>query len=185
MPVQLIRVPGTNTIHAMFPATILDEDLSGLWNQRFAYRNRGVKTKWQGWTFDYGPGAYWPIRRGMGFYNDPLTQENGISSSDMLSCAPGDWEPWSVGWGGTASQKFIMGTCYDQASSPISGAIVQGFLTSTDFYVGATTADSNGRYEFGTPYALSNHYLVAYRAGAPDIAGTTVDTLQGTNRDGT
>ena len=64
--------------------------------------------------------------------------------------------------------------------------VVQGFLTETDALVRETTADSNGRYELGTEYASpTQHYLVAYSAGSPDIAGTTVNTLTATNRDGT
>jgi hypothetical protein len=78
-----------------------------------------------------------------------------------------------------------MGKCKDSVNAGVSGAIVQGFITATDAYVGETTADSLGNYELGTPYPATNHYLVAYRAGSPDIAGTTVNTLQPTNKDGT
>jgi hypothetical protein len=67
----------------------------------------------------------------------------------------------------------------------VSGAVVQAFRTSDDVLVAETTADSNGQYEAGRCETGVSHYLVAYRAGSPDIAGTTVNTLTGTNRDGT
>jgi hypothetical protein len=67
----------------------------------------------------------------------------------------------------------------------VSGATVQGFRTSDDLFVGETTADSSGNYELATVYPATNHYLVAYKAGSPDITGATVNTLQPTNRDGT
>ena len=97
----------------------------------------------------------------------------------------GAWSPMQRFGRGNGATKFIMGTCKDNASNTVSGAVVQGFLTATDAYVGETTADSNGNYELGTPYPATAHYLVAYRAGSPNIAGTTVNTLTPTNRDGT
>lgn len=78
-----------------------------------------------------------------------------------------------------------MGTTKDASSVPIGGAVVQTFVTSTDAYVSETTSDDNGRYEAGTPNAGVAHYLVAYIPGSPDRAGTTVNTLIPTNRDGT
>ena len=120
----------------------------------------------------------------MGFYTDPAAAQIAIFSQDMGSDTPGEWEPWQFGNQGTQSLKYIIGVCRDSGGNTVSGAVVQGFLTATDAFVRETTADSNGRYELGTEYPSQSHYLVAYRAGAPDIAGTTVNTLQGTNRDG-
>lgn len=73
---------------------------------------------------------------------------------------------------------FIRGRCLDQSSAPVAGAIVQGFLTSNDLFVAETVADDSGYYQLGTPYFGLNHFLVAYKPGSPDIAGTTVNTLQ-------
>ena len=103
-----------------------------------------------------------------------------------LDIVDGGWDqPIQRAARGGSQLKYIIGTCYDSVGGTVSGATVQGFVTATDTFVRETTADSNGRYELGTEYPATNHYLVAYRAGSPDIAGTTVNTLQGTNRDGT
>ena len=103
-----------------------------------------------------------------------------------IDCADYDyWSPWQRASRGNGTTKFIMGRCKDESGNGISGATVQGFLTSNDTFVGETTANSLGEYELGTVYPSTNHYLVAYKAGSPDVAGTTVNTLQGTNRDGT
>jgi hypothetical protein len=53
--------------------------------------------------------------------------------------------------------------------------------TVTDVRIDTTTSDANGLYEFryaGQP--PTTYYLVAYKAGSPDVAGTTVNTLVGT-----
>ena len=97
----------------------------------------------------------------------------------------GWWSPTQRASRGNGALKFMLGRCKDGSGNGVSGATVQGFLTETDQFVRETTADSNGNYELGTEYPAQNHYLVAYRAGSPDIAGTTVNTLQPTNRDGT
>ena len=96
----------------------------------------------------------------------------------------GEWSPNQRASRGNGAVKFIMGRCLDADGNGVSGAIVQGFLTDSDVFVGQIGAGSDGSYQLGTPYPGTNHYLVAYRAGSPDIAGTTVNTLQGTNTDG-
>jgi hypothetical protein len=120
----------------------------------------------------------------MGFYSDPAVPAALVFGLDESSDSPGDWEPFHYGFGGSQSTKFIVGECRDSLGAVVSGAVVQGFLTATDGFVAETTSDANGRYELGTPNPGAQHYIVAYRAGSPDIAGTTVNTLVPTNRDG-
>jgi hypothetical protein len=68
---------------------------------------------------------------------------------------------------------------------PVANAIVQGYVTSTDAYVGEVQANNDGTYTLGTETLPGvAHYLVAYKPGSPDIAGTTVNTLTSTNVDG-
>lgn len=124
-----------------------------------------------------------------------LWPSSGFMSGDRSSgyaqigqdCCEADWwSPWQRANRGNGATKFIMGTCKDSVGNTVSGAIVQGFLTSNDQYIGETTSNTNGDYELSTPYpSPATHYLVAYRPGSPDIAGTTVNTLTGTNRNGT
>lgn len=176
MPAALVAVPGTNTIYATFQMSVNDERETEVSRSSFSYQRRGTKTRDKDWSW-----GWYPRARRMGFYQDPAAPVTG-TGWDALT--PNEWEPLSVD-DGTQSQKFIMGTTKDSVGGTVSGAVVQVFRTSDDLYVGETTSDSNGRYEAGTPHAGLQHYLVAYRAGAPDIAGTTVNTLTPTNRDGT
>lgn len=106
---------------------------------------------------------------------------------------PGDLdvplEPWrdnndfdemiyNTDWGGAPGMLKIRGTTRDSSGNPLGNCIVQGFRTSDDLYVGEVTSDSAGYFELPTPYSGTNHYLLAYKAGSPDIAGSTVNTLQ-------
>lgn len=78
---------------------------------------------------------------------------------------------------GGSSAKKIIGTTLDQNGDPLGNCVVQGFLTSDDTYVGQTISDTAGYYELTTLYPGQAHYLVAYKSGSPDVAGTTVNTL--------
>lgn len=102
-----------------------------------------------------------------------------LSSKDLF-------EPYSCDGEGTQSRNFIRGTCKDASGTPVANAIVQGYVTATDAYVGEVQANNDGTYALGVEQAKSTpHYLVAYKTGSPDIAGTTVNTLLPTNVDGT
>ena len=182
MPGQLYAVPGTNTVYGMFQATLFHDGRSTLWTPTYDYEMRGPNTNRRSvaaWTEEHG---WWPSRSG--FVTDPAASTAAFMNQDMAGHSSGAFEPWSYGDGGTQSLKFIMGRCKDQAGNGVSGATVQGFVTATDVLERETTANSDGYYELGTQWAGTQHYLVAYRAGSPDIAGTTVNTLTPTNRDG-
>jgi hypothetical protein len=123
-----------------------------------------------------------------------LWPASGFMSGDRSSgfclfgqdCAEFDaWSPSQRASRGNGQTKFIMGQCKDSGGSGVSGATVQCFLTATDALVSEITADTYGNYEAPTVYPGAAHYLVAYRAGSPDITGATVNTLTPTNRDGT
>lgn len=96
------------------------------------------------------------------------------------------FEPYSCDGGGTQSCRFIKGITKNSSGTPISGVIVQAFRTSDDYYMGAVESREDGSYDCPTcSPAGVQHYLVAYKAGSPDTAGTTVNTLTPTNVDGT
>lgn len=108
----------------------------------------------------------------------PAGNGQGLAGCDL-------YEPYSCDGEGTQSKRFIKGTCLDSDSNAVSGAIVQGFVTSTDAYVGEVQSNNDGTYTLGTETLPGvAHYLVAYKPGSPDIAGTTVNTLTSTNVDG-
>lgn len=96
------------------------------------------------------------------------------------------YEPYSCDGEGCSVNKFIRGTVVDSSDVAVANAIVQGFRTSDDAYVGQDVSRDDGTYVLATDNAGSvQHYLVAYKPGSPDTAGTTVNTLTPTNVDGT
>lgn len=81
------------------------------------------------------------------------------------------------GSGGQQMLK-ISGTTRDANGDPLPFCTIQGFLTGDDTYVRAVVSDMGGNYVFTTQYTAA-HYLVAYKADSPDVAGTSVNTLTG------
>lgn len=99
--------------------------------------------------------------------------------------SPDVFEPYSCGGEGNQSMKFLKGVCRDVGSSPLSGVVLQGFRTSDDASSGyEVQSRSDGSYDLPTNFPSVAHYVVAYLAGSPDRAGTTVNTLVPTNVDG-
>lgn len=160
-----------------YRTTILDETWTIRSGRRdFSHRRRGES--------EYGSrGNIWTL------WSKPQQMSGdgsgGYSQMGQDASNSGRWSPCQRAARGGNTLQFIMGICKDANGNTVSGAVVQGFLTATDTFVRETACDSYGNYELGTEYPATNHYLVAYRAGSPDIAGTTVNTLQPTNRDGT
>ena len=103
---------------------------------------------------------------------------NSLSNTDLF-------EPYSCDGEGTQSKNFLCGTCKDSGGTPVANAIVQAFVTATDAFAGEVAGNTDGTYTLGVEQSKATpHYLVAYKAGSPDIAGTTVNTLLPTNVDG-
>lgn len=79
----------------------------------------------------------------------------------------------------------ITGITKDSAGVVLGGCTVQLFDKITDLYWGDVISDANGNFMIDIPKGLSQPqvttwYLVAYKAGSPDVVGTTVDILVGT-----
>jgi hypothetical protein len=112
----------------------------------------------------------------------PYSKLSGLDGNGMLGMDSTSTGRWGVQPGADASggqqMKKIIGTCRDSTGAALGSCVVQGFRTSDDTYAGQLTCDSGGYFEFCTPYTQA-HYLVAYKAGSPDVAGTTVNTLVG------
>jgi hypothetical protein len=100
--------------------------------------------------------------------------------------SPDLFEPYSCDGPGTSVSRFIRGVCQDESAVAVANAIVQAFRTSDDMFVGQVQGNTDGTYTLATDtVAGTQHYLVAYKPGSPDIAGTTVNTITNTNVDGT
>lgn len=117
------------------------------------------------------PGVLWSgSRQGVGMAD--------VSPPCMAGEANGSVALWHVELmpHGAKQAKKIIGTTRDSGGSVLGSCIVQGFVTSGDVYVGECTSDPAGYFELPTRYTGS-HYLVCYKAGSPDVAGTSVNTL--------
>lgn len=78
----------------------------------------------------------------------------------------------------SAPQSFaIAGVTKDSAGAILGGCVVQLFRTVGDAFVTEVVSDpTTGAYSIPAGPGES-YYIVAYKAGAPDVAGTTVNTL--------
>jgi hypothetical protein len=75
---------------------------------------------------------------------------------------------------------LISGVTRDSAGAALGGCVVDLFRTASDERVQTVTSDGSGNYAF-LPVNNGNgpYYIVAYKAGSPDQAGTTVNTVVG------
>lgn len=79
-----------------------------------------------------------------------------------------------VGW----FKRTVWGYTKDSVGVILPGCTVDLFLTISDLKIDQCLSDATGYYEVSS-YQDGNMYIVAYLAGAPDVAGTTVNTLVG------
>lgn len=113
------------------------------------------------------------LLRGRSFFFGP---EEAMMLTEDCEDVVLDWDSRPAAGGG-AQRRKIIGTTLDSGGSPLGNCIVQGFVTATDTFVFQVTSDTAGYFELPTQYVAAQHYLVAYKAGSPDIAGTTLNTL--------
>lgn len=88
----------------------------------------------------------------------------------------GRWAPPPRQYGGQSMLKFI-GNTRDSAGALLGTVVVQGFITASDQFLREMVSDAGGYFELCSEYAGTQHYLVAYKAGSPDVAGTSINTL--------
>lgn len=74
----------------------------------------------------------------------------------------------------------ISGITRDSTGAVLGGCTVELFYTATDVKFSSTVSNSTtGVYTFQLPTNnLGMFYAVAYLAGSPDVAGTTMNTLE-------
>jgi hypothetical protein len=70
----------------------------------------------------------------------------------------------------------ITGVTRDSAGNPLGTCVVDCFRTADNYYLSTTTSDSSGNFSI-VALGTGPFYLVAYKAGTTDVAGTTVNTL--------
>jgi len=70
----------------------------------------------------------------------------------------------------------VTGITIDQIGNRLAGCTVKAFNSISNVFVNQTVSDSNGVYTFDLPRG-NTYFLVAYKAGSPDKAGTSVNTI--------
>jgi hypothetical protein len=80
---------------------------------------------------------------------------------------------------GTNTRYGIAGVTRDVYGSALGGVLVKLFLLSTDVKVDQIVSDPLGNFLVSTPFYPDDHYLVEYKAGSPDVFGSSVNTLIG------
>ena len=71
----------------------------------------------------------------------------------------------------------ITGVTRDGTGAALGNCVVDLFYTSNDTLRAQTTSDGSGNYRFAVGPG-AKHYMVAYKPGSPDLAGTTVNTIE-------
>ena len=80
---------------------------------------------------------------------------------------------------GVQKNYAISGITRDSAAVPIGSCRVELYQTGGDIPTLTTISDASGNFRFDSP-GSGPFYLVAYKAGAPDVAGTSINTLLAT-----
>jgi hypothetical protein len=73
---------------------------------------------------------------------------------------------------------FITGITRDSNGTPLGSVEVHVFRTSDDVEVAQVTSNALGVFSIQVQAGIA-HYIVAYKTGTPDRAGTTLNTLVG------
>lgn len=78
-------------------------------------------------------------------------------------------------------KHVISGITKDSAGAALPACDVNLFTSSDDAFRDSVTSGADGSYTFtgGTISPSKDHYAVAYKAGATDVAGTTRNDLKG------
>jgi len=70
----------------------------------------------------------------------------------------------------------ISGITIDQLGARLPGCTVKAFNSVTNVFVDQTISDGSGNYSMNLPRG-NTYFLVAYKAGSPNKAGTSVNTI--------
>jgi hypothetical protein len=70
----------------------------------------------------------------------------------------------------------VTGVTRDSAGAALGSCVVQLFRTSDDLFLVQDFSDGSGNYTL-YPTEAGPYYIVAYKPGGTDVAGTTVNTL--------
>ena len=105
----------------------------------------------------------------------------GPSASPAQRTGPNygnNWEPEF----NSAKDRFkgffsITGITKDSTGTLIASCDVELFETGSEKFLRKTTSDGSGNYSFIVPNNSSNYWVRAYKVGAPDVTGTTINNI--------
>ena len=111
----------------------------------------------------------------------PLGSGVGPSYSPAKGTGPNYGDNWEPEFNST-KQKFqgsfsISGVTKDSTGTPIASCDVELFETGSEQFLQKTTSDGSGNYSFVVRSNSSNYWVRAYKVGAPDVAGTTINNI--------
>lgn len=146
----------------------------------FSWQRRSPKT----WRDRNAWVSLWPTSRFAGGAGGTGTDAMVVVGQGLD--ASGMYEPFSCDGEGTQTLKFIKGAVVTASDVAVSGANVTAFRTTDNAHAGyVVQSREDGSYDVPTNFPGVAHYVTAYKAGAPDVGGTTVNTLTPANVDGT
>ncbi len=112
---------------------------------------------------------YWPGNRG--FIGD-AGADYGITEA-----------VWSRGVArlahGVASRVGFVGVTRDQYGAPLGGVTCSLFKTDTRAWIMDVVSDADGAFLLQSVYSPDTHFIVFYKAGSPEVFGTTRQALVG------
>mgnify|MGYP000282605569 CR=1 FL=1 len=74
----------------------------------------------------------------------------------------------------------ITGQTRDGSGATLGSCVVDLYITATDRMIESVMSNGDGYYYLKGPALSVDHYIVAYKAGSPDKAGTSLNTLRAT-----
>lgn len=114
---------------------------------------------------------------------EPMTGQELVEGCDFT--LPVGYGPIGHSWQGLPylkAPKFfgsfsLSGVTRDSSGVALGNCVVDLFLNSEDTLVATTTSDGSGSYRFTLSGNSQTYFVRAYKAGSPDVAGTSVNTL--------
>lgn len=104
-----------------------------------------------------------------------VIDDDAVTAGALVNCWM-DLFPLKLG-----NKSFLIsGVTKDSTGAALGGCTVKLYTTVDDVERYDTVSDASGNFSFSVPSNGWAWYAVAYKAGSPDVAGTTKNTLVGT-----
>jgi hypothetical protein len=136
-----------------------------------------IGQEFDGLVLDPGIGIGWNVGRAVNLRNLGSDFEGPEWQGRMnpVKTIAIDPTKWSVFFDYTFAG--LSGITRDSTGAVLGGCTVEMFYTLGDVWVQGTVSDASGAFSF-SQMAPGPYYFVAYLPGSPDVAGTSVNTLQ-------